>query len=159
MKYNEEWVAKSKVAADDVFSAAEWFSMLWNSSAKAVAFDKVEWQCNTWGSGRGAGSWEDWGLFALVAKRFDLATFGNDDARDELVIAVPLDRMADIVKLVDDIGENCEEWPWLVEDDGDEELDDEAYEMKRIVAASAALGVPVEVLAADGEWLELLRLI
>ncbi|QGN58067.1 hypothetical protein [Nostocoides sp. HKS02] len=57
MTYNQPSQAGIENASADVFAAARWFGSLWNSSAKAVSLDEIEWQCNTWGSGHGRGDW------------------------------------------------------------------------------------------------------
>jgi hypothetical protein len=62
----------SEQTPQDVFAAARWFGSLWNSSARAVSATELEWQCNTWGSGRGTPDWLDSAIFDLVIKRFDL---------------------------------------------------------------------------------------
>src|SRR4051812_22715190 len=78
------------VEAKDAFEAASWLDGEWNSSAKAVAADLVEWKCRTWGSGRGHGYWSDVATFGLVATLFGLRTTRDYDGRDELIVEVPL---------------------------------------------------------------------
>lgn len=139
----------------DVFGAARWMDELWNSTARAVSPELIEWQCNTWGSGAGRGDWTEYGTFALVAEAFGLTTSSNYDARDELIVMVPLEKFVDVATLIDRIGEDPEGWPWLGE--LDEEDDDENYRRQMVVAAEV-LGRPVEDLVADMDLLETLRL-
>lgn len=134
--------------ASDVFAAARWFDALWNSTAKAISPDQVEWQCNTWGSGRGCGDWLDTAIFTLVAQVFGLASGRNRDERDELVVFVPLDLFPQIERLVERIGEIAEDWPWFAEDDPE----------RQIILAAEALGIPAAAIAEDADLLEALRI-
>jgi hypothetical protein len=134
--------------AVDAFAAARWFEMLWNSTARAVSADRVEWQCTTWGSGRGGGDWLETAVFSVVAAVFDLPTSRNYDGRDELVVLVPLERFADIVGLIDRLGEEPEGWPWLREDDPD----------RQIELAAEVLGISAAAVADDIDLLDALRI-
>jgi len=122
----------------DAFGAARWFDELSNSRARAVSPELIEWECRTWGSGRGRGAWTDAVLFTLVAKLFALDTGKNRDGRDELIVWVPLERFAEIAGLIERIGEVPEDWPWL---DGDSDT--------ALSAAAAALGRTVGELEED----------
>jgi hypothetical protein len=132
----------------DVFAAARWFGMLWNSTAKAVSPDELEWQCTTWGSGRGGGDWTQSATFVLVVKLFDLRAWRNHDGRDELVVLVPLDLFPQLVGLIRRLGEDPEEWPWLTEDDLERQID----------VAAEVLGIAPSTLASDHDLLEVLRI-
>ena len=134
--------------AIDVFAAARWFDTLWNSTAKAVSPDEVEWQCTTWGSGRGCGDWTQTAIFILTAEVFGFQLGRNCDGRDELVVPVPLDRFPQVVRLIERLGEEAESWPWLHEDDQD----------RQILVAAEVLGIPAAAVAEDIELLEALRI-
>jgi hypothetical protein len=138
----------SDEAAMDVFAAARWFAELWNCTAKAVAPDEIEWQCTTWGSGRGFGDWTETAIFVLVAQLFGLPSGRNYDARDELLVWVPLDRVPSIVRLVDRLGQDPEAWPWLREEDRN----------RQVTIAADLLGVPASTMAGDDDLLEALRI-
>lgn len=135
-------------ASMDVFAAARWFAALWNSTAKAVAPDEIEWQCTTWGSGRGFGDWTETAIFVLVARLFGLPSGRNYDARDELVVWVPLDRVPSIVGLVDRLGQEPEAWPWLYEEDRD----------RQVAIAADVLRVPASTVTGNDDLLEALRI-
>ena len=137
-----------EVGADDVFAAARWFDELWNSTAKAVSPDEVEWQCTTWGSGRGGGDSTETGTFLLAVVAFDLRSWRNRDGRDELVVSVPLDRFPRIVRLIDRLGEEPESWPWILEEDVD----------RQINMAAEVLGIPAAAVADDSGLLTALRI-
>jgi hypothetical protein len=134
-----------------VFAAARWFNGVWNSTAKAVSVDMLEWQCSTWGSGRGSGDWLDTGLFRLVAEVFNLDTSRKSDGRDELVIRVPMEFVPEIVGLIEHLGESAEDWPWLTEE-YEEDLD------LQIARAAEVLGLAAVDLAENGDLLEALRI-
>ena len=108
----------------------------------------IEWQCNTWGSGREQGDWEETALFVLVAELFDLGTGRNWDDRDQAIVWVPLERLADIRRLIERLGIEAEQWPWFEEEDEDRQL----------AVASEVLGIPPATLADDHELLEVLRI-
>lgn len=132
----------------DVFAAARWLSDVWNSSAVALSLDRIEWQCNTWGSGRGFGDWADTAVLRVAAEVFDLPTGKNSDGRDELVVSVPMANFADIARLVSRLGRmGPEEWPWF-----DEDVEDP------IGVAADFLQIPQAILAEDTDLLEALRL-
>lgn len=103
-------------AASSVFTAAEWLGSLWNSSAKATSFEEIEWQCNTWGSGRGAGDWIETALFHIAAAAFDLSTTRSFAGRDELVVNVPLAKFRQVAVALARLGDEAEAWPWFDED-------------------------------------------
>lgn len=152
--------AADKLNSVDVFEAARRLNELWNSSAHAVSADHIEWQCDTWGSGRGNGSWEETAIFAVVAERFQLETFRNREERDELVVMVPLERFADVAELIGRLGEEAEAWPWLVwDDDVDEHIDDDEALRRQIAVAADILGLSPDALAVDDQLLETLRII
>ena len=132
----------------DVFAAARRFGEEWNSTARAVSPNLIEWQCNTWGSGRGRAYWLETANFDVVARVFRLDTSWNWDARDELIVSVPLELCGDILRLIDKLGEEPESWPWLDEDDRD----------GQIRMAAEVLGFPVDVMADDDDLLEILRI-
>lgn len=124
----------------DVFAAARWLGELWNSSATAVSADRIEWQCNTWGSGRGFGDWIDTALFLVVSEVFGLSTGKNYDGRDELVVSVPMSEFPRIAQLISRLDRmEPEAWPWL-----DEEVEDpvsvaaEFFELSRAEVADDA---------------------
>lgn len=134
----------------DVFAAARWFETLWNSSAKAVSFEEIEWQCQTWGSGHGGGHWLDSALFRVVAASFALRSWTSDEG-DGLVIAVPLDQFGEVARLIDRLGEDAESWPWFAEEC------EEDRRVLQIATAAEVLDIPtteldsnVELLAALG---------
>lgn len=140
-----------KIASGDVFVAARWLADLWNSSAKAVSSDEIEWQCNTWGSGRGCGDWLDTAKFAVVSEAFGLRTWRDYDGRDELVVAVPLAKFPAVATLIQRLGEEPEAWPWLDEDlYGDTE--------RQISTAAEELGLSRAALAANTDLLDALRI-
>ena len=132
--------------ATDVFAAARWFDSLWNSTARAVGPNEIEWRCSTWGSGRGRGDWNETAIFILAAAAFNLRTWRNYDGRDELVVAVPLDRAPHLGQLIDRIGEEAEAWPWLNEEDPDRQLD----------VAAETLGLSTAAVVDDANLLEAL---
>lgn len=106
--------------ATDVFEAARWLDSQWNSSAKAVAPDEIEWQCNTWGSGRGRGYDDYAAIFHVIIAAFDLRKWCNKEGRDELVVAVPLDRFARIAQMIQRVDQDEPgSWPWADEDSED----------------------------------------
>ena len=74
----------------DVFTAARLLDDMWNRTARAVAVDEIERQCDTSDSGYGRGRWEEVGLFRLLVKTFKLKTSKNYEGRNELVLTVPL---------------------------------------------------------------------
>lgn len=130
----------------DVFQAARWFDSLWNSRARAISADELEWQCTTWGSGRGRAQIEEVGLFQLVAHRFQLKTGRGD--RDELIVLVTLQKSADIMAFVERVGEATEDWPWVREEDYDD----------RLRVAAEVLQLPIDDLMSDEELLDLLSI-
>jgi hypothetical protein len=133
----------------DPFTAARWLDDLWNSRGRAVGPDLVEWECRTWGSGRGRGGWEQVVLFCVVAERFGLATRCNDDERDELVVEVPLGSFEAVAQLIDRLGEEPESWPWWnIEDDPESQL----------ALAAEVLDLPVAELEANDRLRKLLRI-
>lgn len=134
--------------AADVFAAARWLDELWNSTAKAVSPTLIEWQCTTWGSGRGGGDWTETATFLLIAALFGLDTGRNREGRDELVVWVPLDKFDQIAELIDRLGEEAEAWPWLDEEDGSDQ----------IAVAAQALGREVSELDGNPDLLEALRI-
>jgi hypothetical protein len=135
--------------AIDVFGVAEYFGALHDSRARAIAPQLVEWQCRTWGSGKGGGDWEDTAVFRLVAQVFGLDTSRNWDGRDELIVMIPAELFGPIAGLIERLGvdEPCH-WPWLVEEDQD----------RKVIVAAAFLGLSVAVLENDEELLEALHL-
>jgi hypothetical protein len=136
--------------AADVFAAARWFETLWNSSAKAVSFEEIEWQCNTWGSGHGGGDWLDTALFEVVASRFEFRSWASNEG-DGLVIAVPLDQFSEVARLIDRLGEDAESWPWF-----GEELEDDRE--RQIATAAEVLDMPTTELDCNAELLAALRI-
>ena len=92
-------------------------------------------------------------MFALMIQRFNLNASRNYDGRDELLVTVPLERVADIVTLISVLGENPEEWPGVWDEDPDGEPVDQ------VAVAAQALNVPVQALATVDDWLEVLRLL
>lgn len=134
----------------DVFAAARWFESLWNSCAKAVSVDQIEWQCNTWGSGHGGGDWLDTAVFQVVATRFAFRSWASDE-RDEFVIAVPLDQFSEVARLIDRLGEEPESWPWFAE-----ELEDDRE--RQIAIAAEMLDMPATELDCNAELLAALRI-
>jgi hypothetical protein len=132
----------------DVFAAARWFDSLWNSSAKAVSAEEVEWQCTTWGSGCGRGGWEHTATFTLVAAVFGLPSSRNRAGRDELVVSVPLGLVPEIVRLIDRLGEEAECWPWFVEEDRD----------RQVSVAAEVLGLSPTAVADDVDLRAALRI-
>jgi hypothetical protein len=136
------------VKTTDVFGAAVWLEELGNGPARAASLDLVEWQCSTWGSGRGRGEMEDIGLFHLVARVLSLETGRNREGRDELIVYVPFESFAAVAALIEEIGGDTQSWPWLLEDDEDDQ---------RRVAASV-LGTTVADLVGDGDLLATLGL-
>lgn len=155
----------------DVFAAARWFEDLWNSTARAVSAELIEWRCRTWGSGRGGGAWTETALFRVVAETFGLQTDRDREERDELVIQVPLDRVPGIVGLVGRIGQEPEDWPWLIDFEDFEDEDDERQgnagntggsvedeEAARLAVAAQVLATTPEALAANPDLLEALGL-
>lgn len=97
----------------DVFEATRRLDDLWNSRARAVGADMIEWECKTWGSGDWRGARDDYVLFRLMAERYDLDTRVNWEERDELIVLVPLDLVDQIFSIIEQLDED---WPWLVED-------------------------------------------
>ena len=147
-----ELCVEDTAAVVDVFTAARWLGGLWNSSAKAVAVDELEWQCNTWGSGLGGGDWLDWGLFVLVVEVLGLDSWRNREGRNELVVSVPMVQFAQVVVLIERIGEDPECWPWLdVDEDGDDGRD------RGLEAAAGVLGITVEEIMANVRLLDVLH--
>lgn len=134
--------------AGDVFAAARWLDDLWNSAARAVSPNLIEWQCTTWGSGRGFCDWTEIATFLLVAELFRLDTSRNREGRDELIVLVPLAYFAEVRALIERVGEEAELWPWLGEDD----------ENRQLAIAATALGRSVAELADDVDLLEVLRI-
>jgi hypothetical protein len=133
----------------DVFSAAAWLDARWNSRARAVSPDTIEWMCTTWGSGRGCGEWIETAAFTIVAAAFDLATWRNRDGRDELVVEVSMDRFpaaADMIRRLEDLPDGP---PWLDEDE----------EGPAIVSAANYLGLPVEAVQSNDDLLFALRIV
>lgn len=135
--------------ATDVFGAARWFDSLWNSRAKAVSATEIEWQCNTWGSGRGGGEWLETALFQVVAAAFAFRSWASRDERDELVIAVPLDKFHEVARVIDQLGEEAESWPWFAE-----EFEDDRK--RQIAAAAEVLGMLTTALDSNAELVALL---
>ena len=132
----------------DVFAAARWLGELWNSSAKAISPDEVEWMCGTWGSGRGRGYWTETATFTVVAQRFGLRTGRNFEGRDEAIVWVPLKRFPEVADVIERLGEDPEEWPWL----------DEEAEGRELDVAAEVLRLSPAALAEDADLLELLRI-
>ena len=127
----------------DVFEAARWFDGGWNSTAKAVTADLIEWKCTTWGSGRGAGSWEEVGTFVLVAQVFGLATGRDRDDREfPWRCFLRSLRCSSGSVTLRGTGLGC----------GEDEVD------AQIAVAAGVLGVPVEDVAGDDDLLEALRI-
>jgi hypothetical protein len=135
-----------ELARLDVFDAALWFDSLWNSRARAVSAEVLEWQCTTWGSGRGRCQFEEVGLFLLVAHCFNLRTERGD--RDELIVLVSMPQAADIMAFIERVGEETEDWPWAGEEDDDD----------RLRVAADTLGMAPDDLSSDGELLDLLSI-
>jgi hypothetical protein len=136
-------------ASADVFAAARWLGQLWNSSAKAVSAHQIEWQCNTWGSGRGRADWLDTANFEVAAAAFALETSRNLQGRDELIVMVPFDNFSQVADLLDRLGDEPETWPWHAEA-GD--LD------RKINIAAEALGLPPSVVTSNGDLRRALRI-
>ena len=132
----------------DVFAAARWLDDLWNSSARAISPDEVEWMCGTWGSGRGRGYWTETATFTVVAQVFGLRTGRNHEGRDEAIVWVPLERFSEVAELIERLGEDPEEWPWF----------DEEAERREVEVAAEVLGLSPAVLAEDADLLEVLRI-
>jgi hypothetical protein len=132
----------------DVFAAAAWLDSNWNSSAHAVSQERIEWQCGTWGSGRGRATWEETAVFCIVAEICGLDTTRNFEGRDELIVLVPLDKFERVMDLVLSLGENIEDQDWLGEEDRSEQ----------IALAAAVLDMPVKALKKNTGLLELLRI-
>ena len=143
---------KQKANPIDVFAAARWLGELWNSTARAVSLDTVEWQCKTWGSGRGAGVWLDVAVFKVVAETFELETWWNVDGRAELVVSVPLEQFPRVVDLIDELGEDPESWPWFCE----EAYEADNVQAAQIVLAAQVLGLPAILIADRPAFLEAL---
>lgn len=122
MTNNQPNQAGTENASTDVFAAARWFGSLWNSTAKAVSLDEVEWQCNTWGSGDGRGDWLDTASFRVAAAALGLALSQNWDGRDELIVSVPFDQFPQVAGLLDRLGEEAEAWPWFAEDEPERQI-------------------------------------
>jgi hypothetical protein len=135
--------------AIDVFAAARWFDSLWNSSAKAVSGDEVEWQCTTWGSGCGRGGWEEAATLTLVSAVFGLRSWRNREGRDELVVSVPLGRVLEVVRLINRLGEEAESWPWFEEEDRD----------RQVSVAAEVLRMSPMAVAGDMDLLAALRIV
>lgn len=133
-------------APADVFGVARWFDQLLNSTARAVSPAEVEWQCRTPGSGRGRGDWERWALWDVVATFFCLPTATNHAGRDEVIVRVPLEQYGEIATLIERLGEDAGEWPWLWEEDED----------RQVATAAEVLGLPAVALADDPELLRAL---
>lgn len=135
----------------DVFAAARWFESLWNSCAKAVSVDEIEWQCKTWGSGQGGGDWLGTAVFQVVATRFAFRSWASSDERDELVIAIPLEQFGEVARLIDRLGEEPESWPWFAEEfEDDREC--------QIAKAAEVLDLPATELEWNAELLAALRI-
>jgi hypothetical protein len=139
-------------ALSDVFAAARWLGALWNSSAKAVSPNEIEWQCNTWGSGHGRGDWLDTANFLVAAAAFGLSTSQNWEGRDELVVTVPFDQFPRVADLIDRLGDEPEAWPWTTEEEADDDLDGQ------IAIAAETLKLPRSALAENNDLLEALRI-
>jgi hypothetical protein len=84
----------------------------------------------------------------VVIELFGLRSWRNRDGRDELVVSVPVDRVAGIVAVIDRLGEEPESWPWLYEDDPEHQL----------VLAAQAVGISPAALAGKAELRAALRL-
>ncbi|GAB3435996.1 hypothetical protein GCM10027517_05490 [Phycicoccus ginsengisoli] len=134
-----------------MFGAAHWPDSLWNSHAKAVSVGLIEWQCATWGSGRGGGDWVETAAFHVAAAAFDLATSRNLGGHDELVVSVPLHTFSRIATVLHRLGDEVEDWPWFGEG-----LDDDPD--GRIEVAACELGLAPSVLAGNEDLLESLRI-
>jgi hypothetical protein len=132
----------------DVFSASRWFASLPNSKARATGPDTLEWQCRTWGSGRGGGVWADTFMFIIAAERFKLRTWRDDEARDTLVVEVPMGLLVEIFGLIERLGEDPESLPWCFADEREEQ----------VAIAAEVLKLRPEELEDDYEFLELLRI-
>jgi hypothetical protein len=145
-----ETATSTETLGSDVFAAAQWFDDLWNSSARAVAADEIEWHCATWGSGRGHGDWLDTAMFHIVVNVFGLRTWRNRSGRDELVVAVPLNQVASIAAVVEKLDGDPDDWPWF-----DEDLEDDLD--RRIAVAAACLAVTPEAIHANEDLLGALR--
>jgi hypothetical protein len=125
-------------APTDVFAAARWLGAQWNSSARAVSAHEVEWQCTTWGSGRGRADWLETASFDVAAAAIGLQTSRNWEGRDELVVTVPLDQFRQVADLLDRLGDEPEAWPWL-----DEDVEDDLESQISIAAKTLALSPAV----------------
>ena len=131
----------------DVFEAARWFDRLRNSTARGVAWNEIEWKCNTWGRG----DWDHMAIFHVVAEVFGLSTYRKDDCRDAIIMRVPVECVVEITNLIDRIGDDPELWEWLA---------DEYAERPELRVAKAAelLGRSVDFLEANDFLMEQLRL-
>ena len=141
-------VPRSPDASLDVFVVANRFDNLWNSRARAVAPDRIEWQCRTWGSGTGRGCREDVAIFDVVRLAFGLVSWTDHDGRDELVVEVPLSQAAHILSVILQLDESePADWPWSGED------------VENAVALAAeVLGVTEAVVTSNAELMESLGL-
>lgn len=135
-------------AVSDVFAAARWFDKVWNSTGKAVSPQQIEWQCRTWGSGRGGADWVETATFTVVAVAFGFDSWRNDEARDELVVLVPLKRFPEVAQVIERLGDIAEDWPWLFEDDRDDQIQ----------AAAEILEMPATAIAENVDLLQALRI-
>lgn len=135
----------------DVFEAAAWLDDLWNSTARAVSATEIEWQCRTWGSGRGRCAWTDVALFLVVAEVFGLRSGRNFDGRDETIVWVPFETFPRVAKLIDRLTETDEpeSWPWF-----DDEVED-----RQVAVAAEVLGISEAELVANDRLLEALRIV
>lgn len=136
----------------DIFSAASWFDDLWNSTARAVSPSTLEWQCCTYGSGKGRAYWEYTAIFDVVVAMFDLPTESNWSGRDELIVTVPLELVPAIMEVIECLDQDDpSSWPWMDEDvAGDRKA--------QIAVAAESLGVLPEDLACNDKLLRLLRI-
>ena len=135
----------------DVFTAARQLDDLWNSSARAVSPQKIEWMCRTWGSGRGRAAWTDIAVHTVVAEAFGLEMSSNWDGRDELIVYVPFEKFADVYRMIDRLteGEEPTGWPWL----------DEEAEGREVEVAAQVLGMSASDIAANGDLMEALGIV
>ena len=151
MTYNQPNQADIDSASTDVFAAARWLDSLWNSSARAVSANGIEWQCRTWGSAHRGGDWLDTASFLVAAAAFGLALSQNWDGRDELIVSVPFDQFPQVAELLERLGEEPEAWPWLAEDVED-------VRDGQIAVAAETLGLSPSEVTQNTALLEALRI-
>lgn len=108
----------------------------------------IEWQCGTWGSGRGRAHRVETATFTVVATAFGLAIRRNYHGRDELIVDVPLDRFGDVARVIAALGEEPGGWPWL--DPADHTYFDVDFN-RRIALAAQALGLRIPAVAGNND--------